>query len=128
MYGDKKSVLYAEEVAEVLDKPSAEAILALIRRGGLPLPVLEVGGRPCVSINSMAEFLAGKCVKPIEAKNPSGAPPAPAPKRKHESVGALIKAFRTQQAFIDDVCSKLQAIELRHVIEDNGIDGSDGAL
>lgn len=119
IFGAAKSVLYADELAQVLGRPSAGSIYSLISRGGIPVPVLEVGGRPCVSIHAVAAWLAGEGVKPNTKATPSGAPAVQKPKRKHESVGHLLRAVRVQQDFLSEFVAQLESIDMRGLIDEN---------
>ena len=48
-FGNKRGVLYAEDLAEIFGR-SEQALANLRHRGGFPLSIKPVGGRPTVSI------------------------------------------------------------------------------
>ena len=82
-------VLYAGDLAKILGK-SEKALAHLISRGQLPFALKTVGGRKCVDIYRLAEWLAqdGEEVNDapdVAIRNRKGA----APKAQAESAGAI---------------------------------------
>lgn len=113
------SVLYADQLAQVLGK-STDAVYALHKRKGLPFRVLSVGGRPAVSILAVADWLA-KGAEPEESEGhdtASGAPAVPAPKRKHEALGAFLRNFAEQRNFLADVYTEVERIVIASEAEE----------
>jgi hypothetical protein len=115
-FGAKKTVLYADELAEALGK-SVEAIYSLTARDGLPVPILVVGGRPAASIYAVAEWLSGNAVKAKKSRPESSKTVSiPEPKRKRASLGKYLLGLQVQQAFLS---------ELHAAIESNLLGGGD---
>jgi hypothetical protein len=108
-FGAKKTVLYADELAEALGK-TVDAIYSLTARDGLPVPILVVGGRPAASIYAVADWLAGNAVKAKKSKPaPSTAVSIPEPKRKRASLGKYLLALQVQQAFLAELHAEIQS-------------------
>jgi hypothetical protein len=112
------SVLYSEQLAIVFGKKSSAAVLGLISRGGFPVPVLEVGGRPAVAVRAVADWLASLGESKPETLTPAGAPPVAAPKRKQAAFGGALNALRFQINFLSDLAAEMENLELRGLIED----------
>ncbi len=113
----RKSVLYADEIAELLGK-SEQALANLKHRHGLPFPVKKVGGRPAVSIYDVADWLVGEPAdrRTPEPKQAPGSPPCvPSPARRRASLGKALLALRTQCDFLANVFAGLEAISLADV-------------
>jgi predicted DNA-binding transcriptional regulator AlpA len=115
-FGEKKSVLYADELAQVLGK-STKAIYDLKNRGGLPVPVLPGEGRPCVSIHAVADWLAGGSSVAYPDReagvsiSPAAKLPAPKPKKAtHQSMAAYLSALRGQMDFLHQLHSEMEGI------------------
>ncbi len=107
-FGAKKTVLYADELADALGK-SVDAIYSLTARDGLPVPILVVGGRPAASIYAVAEWLAGNAVKAKKSKQvTSPATSIPEPKRKRASLGKYLLALQVQQGFLAELHAAIQ--------------------
>ena len=129
-FGEKKSVLYADELAQVLGK-STKAIYDLKNRGGLPVPVLPGEGRPCVSIHAVADWLASgasmahpdreSCVSVCPAIKQSA---AKSKKATHQSMAAYLSALRGQMDFLHQLHSEMEGIiigeESREAAEGEG--------
>lgn len=118
-FGPNKSVLYAVELAQVLDV-SVKGIYDLKDRGGLPFPILPGTGRPCVSIHAVVDWLHGE-VSPIPKQRTidPGAPAAvPPPKRKRESMAAYFTTLRGQMDFLNELHSELERLDMLAEITD----------
>lgn len=108
-FGAKKTVLYADELAEALGK-SVDAIYSLTARDGLPVPILVVGGRPAASIYAVADWLSGKAVKAKKSKVASSTSVSiPEPKRKRASLGKYLLALQVQQGFLAELHAAIQS-------------------
>ncbi len=108
-FGAKKTVLYADELADALGK-TVDAIYSLTARDGLPVPILVVGGRPAASIYAVADWLAGNSVKAKKCKpTPSSASSVPEPKRKRPSLGKYLLALQVQQGFLAELHAAIQS-------------------
>ncbi len=108
-FGAKKTVLYADELAEALGK-TVDAIYSLTARDGLPVPILVVGGRPAASIYAVADWLAGNAVKAKKSKAAqSTAVSIPEPKRKRASLGKYLLALQVQQGFLAELHAAIQS-------------------
>lgn len=118
------SVLYSEQIAVVLGKSPA-AVLALISRNGLPIPVLEVGGRPAVAVRAVAKWLASAGKVKEEGPTPAGAPAVAAPKRKQHKFGGSLIALRLQINFLSELHNEIENMILRDEIEKPDIDNGD---
>jgi hypothetical protein len=112
-YGAAKTVLYADELAELLGK-TRNAIYALNERDGLPFPVIEVGGRPAVSIYAAASVLAGEQLPPTKTpkSDPTAVPAVPPPKRKRANLGSIMRAAALQRDFFAELFHEFECIEL----------------
>ena len=111
----QKSVLYPEDVAALLGK-SIGAVASLRHRGGFPLPVKEVGGRPAVSIYDVADWL-GNGPK-TAAKGSTKAPPLPPPANRRQSLGNALLGFQMQRDFLSSLCRETEALLLEWESED----------
>lgn len=110
----QRSVLYSEDLAALLGK-SVAAVDSLRSRGGFPLPIIQVGGRPAVSIHAVADWLVGET--PAEApRKPRKAAvqpaPVPAPKRASESLGKYLLSVRLQREFLFELDAEIERILL----------------
>lgn len=106
-YGPRK-VLYSDDVAAILGK-SVGAVYSMKSKDGFPLPIIEVGGRPGVSIYAMADWLAdGAHTKPKAST--SKAPPLAPPKRKRESLGKFLRGLRTQRNFLAELDAEVERL------------------
>lgn len=114
-----KEVLDADDLAQLLGK-STEATNTLIRRGGLPLPVLRVGGRNCVSAQAVAVWLAGECLEksPAGIAAPGEAPSLPPPSRKRPNIAAALLCLMTQREFLHEVFARLEEIQITQAEDD----------
>jgi hypothetical protein len=112
-FGPAKSVLYADEVAQVLGKTTS-AVYSLLSREGLPFPVIEVGGRPAVSIYAVAAILAGEQTPSAKqvVPDPSVPPALAAPKRKRADLGTLRRSAALAFDFFAALDAELERIEL----------------
>ena len=112
IFGPAKSVLYAADIAQILGK-SVSAVYSLKADGGLPFPVIEVGGRPAVSIYEAAGVLSGQ--QPPASKpappNPTAAP-AIKTKRPRPDLGALRRSAALAFDFFSELDAALERIEL----------------
>ncbi len=110
------NVLYAPQIAILLNKPSAGAVLEHIKRGGFPLPVLVVGGRPAVSIFAVVNWLAGDLNSPPKATENSESitkPKVSDSKRKARSnVAKAMAAIRVQRNFLAELDSEMEVLIL----------------
>ena len=108
-FGAKKTVLYADELAEALGK-SVDAIYSLTARDGLPVPILVVGGRPAASIYAVADWLSGNAVRAKKSKVASSTSVSiPEPKRKRASLGKYLLALQVQQGFLAELHAAIQS-------------------
>lgn len=110
----KKSVLYADEIAELLGK-SEQALANIKHRGGLPFPVKKIGGRLAVSLYDVADWLASEPSETAspEAKPAPGSPSrVPPPARRRASLGKALLALRAQIDFLSEVFAGFEAISL----------------
>lgn len=118
----RKSVLYADELAELLGK-SEQALANLRHRGGLPFPIKKVGGRPAVALHDIADWLAdgqsSQNKKPKSTSAPSGSQPVPSPARHRASLGKALLALRVQRDFLEEVFAQLEAIHLEMGLSSN---------
>ena len=106
----RQNVLYADDLAELLGK-SKQALANLIHRGGLPLTIKKVGGRLCVSIYDVAEWLANGGEAPKKAANAINLPaPLPTPARHRQSLGKGLLALQMQRDFLSELSQRLEAI------------------
>lgn len=118
----QRSVLYSEDIAALLGK-SVAAVDSLRSRGGFPLPVIQVGGRPAVSIHAVADWLSGEtaatpAAKPQKAQQaPPSAPPVPAPKRAGESLGKYLLSVRLQRDFLFELDAEIEKVLLGMNVE-----------
>lgn len=105
----KKSVLYAEDIAEVLGI-SLSASYSLKSRGGLNLPVVETGGRAGVSIYAVAEWLAGVDESSVKARKASKAQGLlePTPKRRIAGLEKGVKVLQLQSRFLNEVVAGME--------------------
>lgn len=112
-FGASKSVLYAAELAQVLDV-NVKGIYDLKNRGGLPFPVLHGTGRPCVSIHAVVEWLHGEETPArVQKKTDQSIHHAvPPPRRKRESMAAYLSTLRHQMAFLNELHSELERLDL----------------
>lgn len=104
----KQSVLYAEDLADLLGK-SKEAVLALHGRNSLPFPVKKIGGRIGVSIFDVADYLSDS--EKVQAKKGSSlidSPSLPVPKNHRQSLGKLLLSFQSTRDFYNDFCANLE--------------------
>lgn len=104
----KQSVLYAEDLADLLGK-SKEAVLALHGRNSLPFPVKKIGGRIGVSIFDVADYLSDS--EKVQTKKGSSLidfPSLPVPKNHRQSLGKLLLAFQNTRDFYNDFCANLE--------------------
>lgn len=129
-FGEKKSVLYADELAQVLGK-STKAIYDLKNRGGLPVPVLPGEGRPCVSIHAVADWLAGgsSAAYPgreggiLLAPAENALQPARKPKKAtHQSMAAYLSTLRGQMDFLHQLHSEMERI----IIDEESREAAEG--
>lgn len=107
----RKKVLYSEDMAELLGK-SEQALANLKHRGGLPLPIKMVGGRPAASIYDVADWLASD-ESPGKPQKAGKATPLPLPKRRRESLGKAILALQVQLQFLAELHARMEAIALK---------------
>lgn len=114
-----KEVLDAADLAQVLGK-SAEATNTLIRREGLPLPVMKVGGRNCVSKQAVAVWLAGNCIEKSKTARarPGEAEPLPPPSRKRPNIAGSLLCLTQQIAFLTELHHELDAVLLTMTMPD----------
>ena len=114
-----KEVLDAADLAQVLGK-SAEATNTLIRREGLPLPVMKVGGRNCVSKQAVAVWLAGNCIENNKSARvrPGEAEPLPPPTRKRPNIAGSLLCLTQQIAFLTELHHELDAVLLNMTVPD----------
>lgn len=109
----EKLVLYSEDLAEILGKDSVGAIYSLNSRGGLPVEVKEVGGRPCVSVFDVAEWLANSnsSNKAVTAKKSAKEEkPVAEPKRYRESLGKYLLQLRVQRNFLAELDANIEKL------------------
>ncbi len=118
----QQSVLYPEDVAALLGK-TVGAVASLRHRGGFPLPVTEVGGRPAVSIYDVADWLGNG--SKTAAKTPSKAPPLPPPANRRQSLGNALLGFQMQRDFIASLCRETEALLLEWESEDAATDAAE---
>lgn len=90
-------VLYAPDIARVLGK-SEKALGHLIARGQLPFPLKKLGGKHCVSLHHVAQWLES-----IDEPDPEPvATPARAPRRRgsaeRSGIGARLMQMRLEAA------------------------------
>ena len=104
----KQSVLYSDDIAALLGK-SVAAADALKGRGGFPLPILEVGGRPAVSIYAVADWLAGGAIPKSRAEQ-SKAPAPQTPKRRRESLGKYLLGLQVQRDFLGALTANIERL------------------
>lgn len=91
-------VLYAPDLAQVLGK-SEKALSHLITRGQLPFPTKKLGGKHCVSIFHVAEWLAAD--KYDEAAPAAVVEKPKAPRRRsgeRSGIGARLMEMRLEAA------------------------------
>lgn len=131
--GFAASVLYADDIAKILGKTRG-AVYSLKADEGLPFPVIEVGGRPAVSIYAVAAVLAGEqppASKP-SAPDPAAPAPVPAPKRKRADLGALRRSAALAFDFYAQLDAALERMELSEAVlmaeRDNKAMGRQGPL
>ena len=112
-----KEVLDAADLAQILGK-SPEATNTLIRRGGLPLPVLTVGGRNCVSKQAVAVWLDGGCLEKSKAAQarPGDAAPLPPPTRKRPNIAGSLLCLKQQIDFLAALYRELDAVLLANTM------------
>ena len=108
----KKSVLFAEDIAELIG--ADHATVKKIKSGmGIPLPLKKVGSQYGVPIHDLADWLAS----PDAPKKPKSAKksfePLEKPKRARPSLGRALLALRTQMDFLGAVHAHLEAMELQ---------------
>ena len=111
--GFAAGVLYADDVAKILGKTRG-AVYSLKADEGLPFPIIDVGGRPAVSIYAAAAILAGEqppLTKPA-APDPTAPPAVGAPKRKRPDLGALRRSAALAFDFYAALDAELERIEL----------------
>lgn len=131
--GFAASVLYANDIAKILGKTRG-AVYSLKADEGLPFPIIEVGGRPAVSIYAAAAVLAGE--QPPASKpsipDPAAPTPMPAPKRKRADLGALRRSAALAFDFYAQLDAELERVELGNtalIAERTTLDlGRDGSL
>lgn len=105
------TVLYANDIAVLLDKKSTGAVYELIKRGGLPFPIKMIGGRPAVSIYDVADWLAGDAEPRPKATEPKDKAALPTPKYKVGNAMAKAMALlRGQCNFLSQVEAELNKI------------------
>jgi hypothetical protein len=121
-----KSVLYSEDIAALLGKSRA-AVESLRARGGFPVPVIQVGGRPAVSIHAMADFLSGKAPQPVALPS-KGSPAVQAPKRAGESLGKYLLSVRIQREFLFELDAEIEKLIVASQTADANSPGIDGHL
>lgn len=113
-FGPNKSVLYASELAQVLDV-NVKGIYDLKDRGGLPFPILPGTGRPCVSIHAVVDWLHGESAPAPKKKNDGSEapPPVPAPRKKRQSMAAYLTTLRHQIDFLNELHSELERLDMQ---------------
>lgn len=117
-FGEGKSVLNASELAQVLGT-TVKGVYSLKDRDGLPVPVLSSGGRLCVSIYAVVDWLAGEQSPPKPSKPaPNASPPVPPPRRKRESMAAYLVTLRNQIDFLNELHSELERLDMLEDIEE----------
>lgn len=123
-YG-KGALLYAADIAQEL-KSTPGAVYKLLDRGSLGVEVLEMGGRPAVSVHEWVDFLAGdltsKSKKPKKAAAPELAAPAlPKPKYKvNKDIAKAMSLLRGQRDFYAQVEAELERLELLEASQAEG--------
>lgn len=123
-YG-KGAVLYAADIAQEL-KNTTGAVYKLLDRGSLGVEVLEVGGRPAVSVHEWVDFLAGdlssKSKAPAKAAEPEAAAPAlTKPKYKvSKDIAKAMSLLRGQRDFYAQVEAELQRLEMLEATQADG--------
>ena len=125
-FGPNKSVLYAVELAQVLDV-RVKGIYDLKDRGGLPFPILPGTGRPCVSIHAVVDWLHGEA-RPIPKQkkiDPKAPAPVPPPKRRRESMAAYLTTLRHQMDFLNELYSELERLDMLAEIDEGQKSKSD---
>ena len=97
-------VLYADQLAQYLGR-STKAIYELWE--SLPVPVVQVGGRPAVTVLAVASWLA--CGRP-KRKEISGttSPKVPEPKRRREQLEILARGVVSQRDFLAQFHAELE--------------------
>lgn len=109
----KKSVLFAEDIAELIGADHGAA--AKIKSGmGIPLPLKKVGSKYGVPIHDVATWLSSPDAPKEAAKSgKASAEPLAKPQRVRPSLGRALLALRTQMDFLGEVHAHLEAIEIR---------------
>lgn len=97
-------VLYAEQLGQYLGRPT-KGIYDLWE--SLPVPVVQVGGRPAVTVLDVAAWLASGQPRNA-AKTKAGAPPVPPPKRKREQLEILARGLLIQREFLADFYAEIE--------------------
>lgn len=91
-------VLYAPDLAKVLGK-SEKALGHLIARGQLPFAVKKLGGKHCVSIFHVAEWLASTDdPEPVTVANPQERAPRRRSSGVRSGIGAKLMEMRLEAA------------------------------
>ena len=122
-YG-KGALLYAADIAQEL-KSTPGAVYKLLGRGSLGVDVVEVGGRPAVSVQEWVDFLAGdrspKSSKPKEEPEPEPpeAPKLQKPKYKvNKDIAKAMSLLRGQRDFYAQVEAELERLVLMDAADD----------
>lgn len=120
-----RSVLYPADVAIVLGKTES-AIASMKWRGGFPVPVKPVGGRPAVTVYDMAKWLAGDAEGDADASSGEDEPSKPGEaakaakpiaagsskhggRRNHKSLGKMLIGLRGQREFLAALDAEIEA-------------------
>lgn len=111
IYG-KVGVLTMQQLAEYLGR-TPDALRKMRDRGCFPLPIKEIGGRLCVSILAVAQWLANHSSQSAEAQSaaqPETAKSKPlTPRRKAQSIGRLIAIMMRQKQGLHELIGSLEA-------------------
>lgn len=108
----KKSVLFAEDIAELIG--ADHATVKKIESGyGIPLPLKKVGNRYGVAIYDVADWLSSPDAPKKPKSSKKAIAPLGKPKRSRPSLGRTLLAMRTQMDFLGAVYAHLEAIDMR---------------
>lgn len=110
IYG-KVGVLTMAQLAEYLGR-TPDALRKMRERGSFPLPIKEVGGKLCVSIYAVAEWLASDSPRSDEAhsaaQHETAKPTSLTPRRKAQSIGKLIAMMMRQKQGLHELIANLE--------------------
>lgn len=105
-------VLTMAQLAQYLGR-SVEAVRKMKERGGLPVQIKIVGGRPCVALLAVAQWLGEEDSLSQRVEKHTAQPIATLkPQRKMQNIGKMLLMLQIQQQGISELHSELENLLL----------------